>query len=177
MTGAKTWYGSIPAFTTLGRGQFFGFLQYSVVILLVMGIILEFVLRYTRYGRYLYVLGLNEEAGRRAGVPVKRVKDLAFMFCGFAAGLAGLIMAARLDSSNASGAQGMDFNSIISVVLGGTALFGGSGGALRTLVGLMVLGILNNVMVLVGLPYEGQWVAKGLVFMLVVMSDGLFRRR
>jgi ribose/xylose/arabinose/galactoside ABC-type transport system permease subunit len=177
LTGAKTWYATIPAFNVLGRGQMFGFLPYSVVIFLALVIILEFALHFTAYGRYLYVLGLNEEAGRLSGVLVNWVKIATFIFCGLTAALAGLIMTSRLNSTSASAAAGMDFDSIIVTVLGGTSLFGGSGGTLRTLVGVMVFGILTNVLVLVGVPYEGQWIAKGVVFLMVVASDSYFRRR
>jgi len=177
LTQARTWYATIPEFNILGRGQLFGFLHYSVLIFLGLAFILEFVLRRTPHGRYLYVLGLNEEAGRLSGVPVSRIKILAFAFCGFTAGLAGLIMTSRLNSTYASAAVGMDFDSIIAVVLGGTSLFGGSGGTLRTIIGVVMLGILNNVMVLADVPYEAQWIAKGVVFLLVVWTDTFFRRR
>jgi len=177
LTQAKTWYGTIPAFNVLGRGQAFGFLHYSVILFLVLALVLEFVLRRTRYGRYLYVLGLNEEAGRLSGILVKPVKVVTFAACGFMAGISGLIMASRLNSTRASGAVGMDFDSIIAVVLGGTSLFGGSGGVLRTVVGVIVLGILNNVMVLAGVPYDAQWIGKGIVFLVIVWTDTLLRRR
>jgi ribose transport system permease protein len=176
LTQAKTWYGTIPEFTVLGRGQVFDLIHYSVIIFLAMALLLEFVLRRTPYGRHLYVLGLNEEAGRLSGVLVNRIKILTFTFCGFTAGVAGLIMTSRLNSTRASGATGMDFDSIIAVVLGGTSLFGGSGGTLRTVVGVLVLGILNNVMVLAGVPYEAQWIAKGVVFLFVVWADTFFKR-
>ena len=177
LTQARTWYGTVPEFTILGRGQLFDLLHYSVVIFFALALILEFILRRTPYGRHLYVLGLNEEAGRLSGVLVKRIKLLTFTFCGFTSAVAGLIMTSRLNSTRASGAAGMDFDSVIAVVLGGTSLFGGSGGMLRTIVGVLVLGILNNVMVLAGVPYEAQWIAKGLVFSLVVWADTNFRER
>lgn len=177
LTQAKTWYGTIPEFTALGRGKVFDLIHYSVIIFLAMALLLEFVLHRTPYGRYLYVLGLNEKAGRLSGVLVNRIKILTFTFCGFTAGIAGLIMTSRLNSTRASGALGLDFDSIIAVVLGGTSLFGGSGGTLRTVVGVLVLGILNNVMVLAGVPYEAQWIAKGVVFLLVVWTDTFFKRR
>ncbi len=176
-TEAKTWYAKIPEFNILGQGQTFGFLHYSVIIFLVMALLLEYILHHTPAGHYLYVLGANEEAGRRCGIRVERLKLLAFVFCGFTAALAGLIMTSRLNSTRASGAVGIEFDSIIAVVLGGTSLFGGSGNPLRTVVGVMVLGILNNVMVLAGVPYDAQWISKGAVFLLVVGADAFFRRR
>ncbi len=177
LTEAKTWYAKIPDFNILGQGTVFGFLHYSVIIFIGMALLLEFILHYTPTGHYLYVLGANEEAGRRCGIRVDRIKLLAFVFCGFTAALAGLIMTSRLNSTRASGAVGIEFDSIIAVVLGGTSLFGGSGSALRTVVGVMVLGILNNVMVLAGVPYDAQWISKGAVFLLVVGVDAFFRNR
>lgn len=177
LTQARTWYTAIPEFSSLGRGQLFGFLHYSVILFLGLAVILEFALRYTRPGHYLFVLGANEEAGRRLGLSVNRLKVAAFAFCGFTAGLAGLVMTSRLGQTRAGGAVGMDFDSVIAVVLGGTSLFGGSGGTLRTVVGVLILGILNNVMVLGGVPYEAQWIGKGVVFLLVAASDAQFRRR
>jgi ribose transport system permease protein len=176
-TNATTWYGKIPEFNALGQGTAFGFLHYSVIIFLAMALLLEFILRNTPAGHYLYVLGANEEAGRRAGILVNRLKIVTFAFCGFAAALAGLIMTSRLNSTRASGAVGSDFDSIIAVVLGGTSLFGGSGGTLRTVIGVFVMGILNNVMVLIGARSDVQFIAKGAVFLLVVGVDALFRRR
>lgn len=176
LTEARTWYTAVPEFGVLGRGQVFGFLHYSVIIFLGMALLLELFLRYTRSGHYLYVLGANEEAGRRFGITVNRLKVATFVFCSFMAGLAGLIMTSRLGQTRAGAAVGMDFDSVIAVVLGGTSLFGGSGGTLRTVVGVMVLGILNNIMVLAGIPYEGQWLGKGAVFLLVAGGDAYFKR-
>ncbi len=176
-TNATTWYAKVPEFGVLGQGMVFGFLHYSVIIFLGTALLLELFLRHTPAGHYLYVLGANEEAGRRAGIRVDRLKVQAFIFCGFTAALAGLIMTSRLTSTRASGAVGLEFDSIIAVVLGGTSLFGGSGGTLRTVIGVFVMGILNNVVVLVGAPSNAQWIAKGIVFLLVVGVDALFRRR
>jgi ribose/xylose/arabinose/galactoside ABC-type transport system permease subunit len=176
LTEARTWYTAVPEFGTLGRGQVFGFLHYSVLIFLGLALILQLFLVFTRNGHYLYVLGANEEAGRRFGISVNRVKIATFAFCSFTAGLAGLIMTSRLGQTRAGAAEGMDFDSVIAVVLGGTSLFGGSGGTLRTVLGVVVLGILNNVMVLAGIPYEAQWIGKGVVFLLVAGGDAFFKR-
>ncbi len=177
LTEAKTWYGTIPDFNVIGRGKLFNEVHYSIVIFLALAVILEFVLRRTAYGRSLYVIGINEEAGRLSGVLVKRIKLFTFTFCAFTAALGGIVMSSRLNSTNASGAVGMDFDSIIAVVLGGTSLFGGSGGTLRTVIGVLVLGILDNLMVLARVPYEGQFIGKGLVFLLVVGISTNFNLR
>jgi ribose transport system permease protein len=175
-TQARTWYVTIPEFHELGRGQLFGRVHYSVIIFLGMAILLEIILRYTRTGRYLFVLGANEDAGRRLGLSMIKLKILVFGFCGFMAGLAGLIMTSRLGQTRAGGAVGMDFDSVIAVVLGGTSLFGGTGGALRTIIGVLILGILSNVMVLGGIPIAAQWIGKGLVFILVAGANEHIRK-
>jgi ribose transport system permease protein len=177
LTGASTWYGTIPEFTILGRGKVFGVVHYSILIFLGLALILEFVLRRTPYGRYLFVLGLNEKAAHLGGVPVNRVKLVFYTFSGFTAGLTGLIMTSRLNQTRASGALGMDFDSVIAAVLGGTNLFGGEGSTLRTVIGVIVLGVLNNVMVLAGVPYDAQWIGKGIVFLLIVGIDMFFKYR
>jgi ribose/xylose/arabinose/galactoside ABC-type transport system permease subunit len=174
-THSKTLYATIPAFTVLGRGRLFGFLHYSVLLFLALALVLEFLLRRSIFGRTLYVIGLNEVAGRLSGLRVNQAKLAAFVLCSGTAALAGLVMTSRTNSTVASAGFGMDFDSIIASVLGGTSLFGGRGGALRTVVGVLVLGALNNLLVLLDIPIEGQQVAKGAVFLAVVWADSVLR--
>ena len=175
ITQSKTWYATIPAFSILGRGQLFG-IYYSTLLFIALALILQFVLRRTTFGRSLYVIGLNQTAGRLSGLAVRRAKLVAFVLCGTTAALAGLVMTSRNESTVASAGVGMDFDSIIAAVLGGTSLFGGQGGALRTVVGVLVLGVLNNLLVLLNVPIEGQQIAKGTVFLFVVWADSVLRR-
>jgi ribose/xylose/arabinose/galactoside ABC-type transport system permease subunit len=176
VTRSKTMYATIPEFNYIGRGQLFGFLHVSVVMFLVLALILEFVLRRTIFGRSLYIIGLNETAGRLSGLAMAETKLLAFVLCSGFAALAGLVMTARTGSTVALAGAGMEFDSIIAAVLGGTSLFGGRGGALRTVVGVVVLGVLNNLLILLDVPIESQQIAKGLVFLLVVWADSALRR-
>jgi ribose/xylose/arabinose/galactoside ABC-type transport system permease subunit len=175
LTHSQTLYATIPDFNVFGRGRLFGVIHYSVVLFVALAVILEFLLRRTTFGRSLYVIGLNEAAGRLSGLPIRRMKLIAFMLCGGTAALAGLIMTSRTGSTVASAGVGMDFDSIIASVLGGTSLFGGRGGALRTVVGVLVLGVLNNLLILLDVPIEGQQIAKGLVFLAVVWADSVLR--
>lgn len=176
ITQSKTLYATIPSFNLLGRGQLFGIFHYSVLLFILLAFILEFVLRRTAFGRSLYIIGLNETAGRLSGLAVRRIKWTAFVFAGMMAALAGLVMTSRTNSTVANAGVGMDFDSIIAAVLGGTSLFGGQGGALRTVVGVLVLGVLNNLLVLLNVPIEGQQIAKGAVFLFVVWADSVLRR-
>jgi ribose/xylose/arabinose/galactoside ABC-type transport system permease subunit len=177
LTHSQTFYATIPAFNVIGRGRLFGVVHYSVVLVGALGLVLEFILRKTTFGRTLYVIGLNETAGRMSGLAIKRAKLITFVLCGGTAALAGMIMTSRTGSTVASAGAGMEFDSIIAAVLGGTSLFGGSGGALRTLVGVLVLGVLNNLLILLSVPIEGQQIAKGLVFLAVVWADSVLKNR
>ena len=175
ITHSKVFYTSVPAFNLLGRGKLFGVIHYSVLLFVAIAIILEFVLRRTIFGRCLYVVGLNAVVGRLSGIRVRLTQLIGFVLCGGTAALAGMVLTARTGSTVASAGAGMDFNSIIAAVLGGTSLFGGRGGALRTIAGVLVLGVLNNLLVLLDIPIEGQQVAKGAVFLFVVWADSVLR--
>ena len=138
---------------------------------------LQFVLTRTTFGRSLYIVGMNERAGQLSGLPVRRIKLTAFVICGVLAALSGLIMTSRTGSTVANAGVGMDFDSIIAAVLGGTSLFGGRGSAFRTVVGVLVLGVLNNLLVLLSVPIEAQQIVKGTIFLLVVWADSALRQQ
>jgi ribose transport system permease protein len=175
-TQSKTLYSEIPEFNLLGQGRI-GSIPVSVILFLVLAVILQIVLRNTVYGRYLYAIGQNKEAARLAGIPVDRVLVSTFILCATLAALGGIVMTSRLNSTVANAGFGFDFESIIAVVLGGSSLFGGSGSALLTVAGVLVLGVLNNTTILLGVPYEGQFIVKGAVFLAVVGLDSLVKRR
>lgn len=177
LTQSKTWYASVDSFLLLGRGKLFDTIHYSVLIFLLLGIVLQLVLTRTTFGRSLYIIGSNQRAGVLSGLRVSRIKLATYIFCGTTAALAGLVMTARTGSTVANAGVGMDFDSLIAAVLGGTSLFGGRGGTLRTVVGVLILGVLNNLLVLLNVPYEAQQIAKGLVFLSVVWMDGLLQKR
>ena len=175
-TQSKTMYSEIPAFNILGQGRI-GRIPVAVILFLVLALMLQMVLRNTVYGRYLYAIGQNKEAARLAGIPVDRFLISTFILCSVLAALGGIVMTSRLNSTVANAGFGFDFESIIAVVLGGTSLFGGSGGALLTVAGVLVLGVLNNTTILLGVPYEGQFIVKGVVFLAVVGLDSFVKRR
>jgi ribose/xylose/arabinose/galactoside ABC-type transport system permease subunit len=175
-TQSRTLYSRIPDFNVLGRGAVLG-VPLPVVLFLGLAVLLQIALRYSIYGRFLYAIGSNRDAARLSGVPVDRIRIITFMVCGVFAALAGIIMTSRLNSTVANAGTGFEFESIIAVVLGGSSLFGGSGGTMRTVAGVLVLGVLNNVLVLLGVPYEAQPIVKGGVFLGVVGLDGLVKGR
>lgn len=174
ITQSRTLYGKSPEFDWIGQGSVLG-IPVTLLLFLVLALVLQLVLLRTRFGRYLYAIGNNREAARLSGVPVARVRLLAFVLCGTTAALAGLTMASRLNSITANAGLNYDFLSIIAVVLGGTSLFGGRGGTLRTVIGVMVLGTLDFVLILLGTDYSYSAVVRGVVFLTVVAFDRISR--
>jgi ribose/xylose/arabinose/galactoside ABC-type transport system permease subunit len=173
ITQAKTWYVKIPGFAILGQGKVFESIQISVVLFLAMAFLLEFLIRRTPYGRSLYIIGLNQRTAWLSGIRTNRIKLATFILCGVTAAFAGLVMTSRTGSTVGNAGAGMDFESLIASVLGGTSLFGGRGGTARTVVGVLVLGVLDNLLILLNTPYEAQQLAKGGVFILVVWIDSV----
>ncbi|HEY0699188.1 MAG TPA: ABC transporter permease, partial [Micromonospora sp.] len=114
------------------------------VIMLVLFAVFSFVARRTAYGRSVYAVGGNAKAAFLAGIPVRRIRVLLFMTTGLMAGLAGILLAARLGSGNGGAATGLEFDIIAAVVIGGTALTGGRGSMLGTLFGVVFITIIGN---------------------------------
>ena len=125
----------------------------------------------------MYIIGLNMKSARFSGIQVNALKFGAYIFCGFCAGLAGLVMTARTGSTVANAGVGLEFDSLIVSVLGGTSLYGGKGGTVRTIVGILILGVINNLLILLNVQYEAQQIAKGIVFLTVVCADGILEKK
>jgi ribose transport system permease protein len=136
-----------------------------------------FLLRYTALGRAIYAVGGNQEAARVSGINVDRTKVAVYTLCGLLAGLGGIILAGRLNSANALMADGENLRSIAAVVIGGTNLFGGEGGAIGSLIGALIMGVLANGLNLLNVSAFWQRVIQGLVIVLVVIFDQWRRRR
>lgn len=131
-----------------------------------------------RWGRYIYALGGSERAARLSGVPVRRVKMLAYLLMGLLAGLSGIIEMAALQSGSPVAGEGYELNAIAAVVVGGTRLAGGQGSMLGTLFGaLLVIGLMNNALNLHLVPPFWQEVASGVIIFLVALVDRLTRGR
>ena len=129
ITRSKTVYTPFPDFTDIGRGKLFGVIHYSILIFIVLAIILEIILKFTQFGRSLYVIGISERVGSLSGLNVKQVILKAFIICGFTAAIGSWIVTSRNGSTVANVGLGLEFESIIAVVLGGTSLFGEIGRA------------------------------------------------
>ena len=149
------------------------------VVLLVFGVLAAwtFVLGRTRFGRYIYAIGGNAEAARRAGVNLPRIRTFAFVLCSFTAGIAGVIYVSRLRSiSTALDGGTLVLYAVAAAVIGGTSLFGGRGKALHGVLGGIVIAAIANGMGLLGLDASSQFMVTALVLLVAVTIDAVARR-
>ncbi|MBE7559713.1 ABC transporter permease [bacterium] len=146
-----------------------GGLKFQSVIFITVVALGIFTLNKTRFGRYIYAIGGNEEAARLSGINVTFVKNWVFAICGLLAGVAGLVYAADLQSGDPNAGFGFELDAIAAVVIGGTSLMGGVGGMVGTLLGALIIGYINNIMALKGLGSELQFILKGIIIVLAVM--------
>ena len=147
------------------------------IILLVFLIAFSFVATKTPFGRYVYAVGGNKEAARRAGISVQRIQVLVFMISSTMAGMGGIILASRLRSvDTAAGGGNLLLNAIAAAVIGGTSLFGGSGRVSSAILGALIIMSVENGMGLLGLSSGVKFVITGLVLLLAVLVDAISRR-
>jgi D-xylose transport system permease protein len=152
-------------------------IPYAFLIVAFFLLLWSFVLGRTRFGRYVYAVGGNAEASRRAGIKVDRIKIYVFAICSFMAAVGGLVLASRLRSvdTNAGGGEILLF-SIAAAVIGGTSLFGGVGHMKSAILGALVIGSINNGLGLLGLGSGEKFVITGGVLLLAVTVDSFSRR-
>jgi len=169
---------TVPINLTLsfGIGQLFGVIPYIVVVAVVVALIGAWLLFTTRFGRYTYAIGSNEDAARRAGINVDRHLIKVYAMSGFLAGLAGFLSLARFGTTNIGGETTLNLQAITAVVLGGTSLFGGIGTIVGTVIGVFIPAVLQNGFVIVGVQPFWQSVAVGAFLVAAVYVDQLRRR-
>lgn len=167
---------SSNTFSGLGRNTV-GSVQYSVIVFVVMAVLLQFVLGRTVFGRYAYAVGGNREAARQSGLRVDRIVIATFVIAGLAAGIAGLIDASTTGSGSASEGVGYELTAIAGVALGGTSIFGGVGSVWRTVVGIMLLGLITNGFNILGVEAFYQDIVKGGLIVAAVALGSMVERR
>lgn len=160
----------LEGFSWLGTAKLLGVLPLSFTVFLVLGVASALVLRYTRIGTRVYATGANEKAAVFSGVKVDFWKIAAFGFSGFCAGLAALLYSSRLESVEAAQASGYELISIAIVVIGGTTLQGGRGTMGGTLVAALIMGIVINILSLLGMVIWYQTIIIGLVIIAAVFA-------
>ena len=170
------WSSGIPVpitnqdFMKLGTG-YIGGIPVPIVAAVLVLIVGQFILKKTKFGRYVYAVGGNEQAALTSGLNVARVKIGVFAIAGMLTALAGCIMAARLFSGNPTSGQGFEMDVIAGVVIGGTSMTGGSGGMVGTLIGAFTVGVIANGLTILGVDYSYQQIVKGVIIYIAVLID------
>lgn len=146
-----------------------------VLIAIAIVLITYFIQSQTVFGRNIYAIGGSEEASRLYGLKIKKVKYIIYIICGLFSAIAGLILTGRLYSGQPVAGIGMEFDAITAVVVGGTSLSGGVGSVMGTVIGAMILAVIDNIMVLLGISYWWQLVSKGTLIILAIILDQKIR--
>ena len=176
------WTGGFPVtglgddFGRLGTGHFLG-IPMPVWISTVLVVACVVLTRRTRFGRHLYAVGGNERAATLSGLAVNRIQLTVYLLGGGLAAVAGLLVTARLDSATPNAGLGYELDSIAAVVIGGTSLSGGRGSILGTVLGCLIIGVLNNGLFLLNVSPFWQQVVKGVVILVAVAADKMGSRQ
>jgi len=158
----------------IGKGRILG-MPFPIIILALTFFLGFIILKYTKFGRNVFSLGGNREATRLSGINIKKTETIVYVIGGLLAGLTGLILTARLGSAQPTAGTGYELDAIAAVILGGTSLSGGQGAIFPTVVGALILGVLDNILTLMNVsPYVGS-IAKGIVILLAVLADSKFK--
>jgi len=154
----------------IGQGSIFG-LPVPVFLFLAVAAVAHFVLNYTRFGRYVYATGGNEVAARVSGIRIPRLTIIIYSVSGFLAGLAGVLLSARIGSGNPELGLGIELDSITATIIGGTSFKGGIGTIWGTIIGALLIGIINNGLDLLNVSPFMQMVVKGAIIVIAIIID------
>jgi len=171
-TGGQAITGLGETFVRIGSGRLLGIPnQFWIAAGIVVAAVV--LLRKTRFGRYVYAVGGNEEAAKLSGLNVRRIKRTVYILSGALSAVGGLIVTSRLNSATPIAGEGLELDSIAAVVIGGTSLSGGRGSVFGTVLGALIIGVLNSGLVIMGVDPFWHQVIKGLVILLAVIIDRL----
>ena len=176
LTDARPVPASNPDFMMIGNGDFFG-VPYLVIIMLVCFVAAHWLMRYTAYGRNLYAIGGDYEVALYSGINVVRTKWIAFVISGAAAALAGVLLSSKLNTGSSIYGETAALIVNCGVVVGGTSFAGGIGGIPQSALGLLVFGILDNAMNMLGISSYIQILLKGAVIVGIIWMDCFYRKR
>lgn len=157
-------------FQFLGQGYIVG-IPFPVIIMFIVFIVLYVLLHKTAFGKSVYAIGGNEKAAYISGVKLNKVKIIIYSISGIIASISGLIITSRLSSAQPTAGASYEMDAIAAVVLGGTSLSGGKGRILGTLIGALIIGVLNNGLNIIGVSAFWQQVVKGVVILIAVLID------
>lgn len=168
-------YNLSPAYRLIGQSTI-GPVPVPVLVLIATSILASIVLNLTRFGRYVYAVGGNEQAALAAGINVKLVKLMVYAVSGLCVGIGALVFTSRLGAAQAISGEGFNLQAIAAVVIGGASLFGGRGTVSKTLVGALIIGVLFNGLVMLNVSSPVQQMVIGAIIIGAVWFDGTIRK-
>ncbi|MCL2280258.1 MAG: ABC transporter permease [Oscillospiraceae bacterium] len=163
-------------FGLIGNGHVFR-IPFPVIIFILITLGMFFFLQYTKHGRYVYSVGGNEESSRLCGIKTDRIKIMVFAISGLLSSLAGVVLISRLGTASPVAGDGYDMDAIAAVVIGGTSVLGGEGSALKTVIGVLFMSVINNAFNLLGIDMFIQYVVKGLIIIVAVGASSYSRKK
>jgi ribose transport system permease protein len=160
-----------PIILTLGRGRLFDVIPYVTIIAVAILAITHYLLKFTAFGRKVFMVGGNEQASFLSGINISRIKFIAFVISGITAGIAGFLLAAQVGAALPQSGAGTEMSTISAVILGGISLAGGKGRMAGVILGILILQTINNGLTLLSVNAYFQMVVSGSVLLLAVMID------
>lgn len=157
-------------FRVIGRDSI-GFIPVPVIIMILVIVFCWFLLQHTLFGRYVFYIGGNREAAKVSGINIKRMLTLVYTFNGLIAGLAGVVLASRINSGQPQAGLTYELDAIAAVVIGGTSLAGGVGSITGTFIGAVIMGMINNGLNLLRVSAYYQMIIQGIIIVLAVTMD------
>ena len=154
-----------------------GTIPIPAIVMLVVFLVCAYILNFTRLGRYTYAIGGNETASLLSGINVKRYKTAIFTISGLCCAISAMLLTSRLDSATPVAGEGIELDAIAAVVIGGTSMMGGQGRISGTIIGVLIMGVVNNGMNLLTVPQGPQKIVKGAIIVVAVMVDIIRKSR
>ncbi len=162
-------------FRQLGQGSLWGFPVCALIWIGVM-VILQIIIKKTTFGRRMLLTGANKKSAYLAGINAGWIKVIAYTVAGFVCGLAAVIYAARYNSASDGSGAGLDFNGAVVAIIGGNALYGGHGGMMQVFIGAVTFGLITNILQLLGVATNLQYVIQGVILLLAINLDRMKKR-
>ena len=177
ISDGKSYVLKSAAFKEIGQGKLFGVVPYSIIVLVGIVLIGLVLLSRTKYGQYVYAVGGNIHTAVASGVNVFKIKLITYMMMGIFTGIAGVILTSRVNAGQPSIGVGYELDAIAAVVIGGSSLNGGIGTIPGTVIGILMIGVINNGMNLMGVSSFYQQIVKGFIILGAVILDIMISRR
>lgn len=176
ITGGYPITQTIPMLDSLGNGYFLG-IPMPVIVFILVVIVSYIVLTQTKFGRHIYSIGGNQDASKLNGINVDSQKIKVFIINAVLAAIAGLVLTGRLGTASPVAGDSYDMDAIASVVIGGTSVSGGSGSVLKTIIGVLLMSVINNSFNLLGIDIFFQYIFKGLIILVAVGFDSYSKKK